>query len=226
MAGKALGYVRVSTQEQATEGHGLAVQRKAIRDHCRRNGVRLVDILGDEGLSGSNGLDDRHGLAEALARIEGGEAQQLVVYRYDRLARDLRLQLTITNALEQKGAAVVSVCEPEVDGPDELRELVRNLLGSIAQYERAVIRGRMLAGKQAKASKGGYTGGRPGYGKRAEGRELVDDSDEREVVATIKRLRSEGHSYRLICAELEEAGLDTRGGGPWQPAVIRRIAQR
>jgi DNA invertase Pin-like site-specific DNA recombinase len=58
----------------------------------------------------------------------------------------------------------VSTSEPDIDGPDELRELIRNILGSVAGYERAVIRGRMMAGKAAKVASGGYGGGRPPFG--------------------------------------------------------------
>ena len=85
---KVIGYVRVSTAEQATEGFGLDIQAKAIRAYCKAQKLRLVAILSDEGISGSNGLDTRRGLAEALARIEHGEASGLVVHKLDRLARD------------------------------------------------------------------------------------------------------------------------------------------
>jgi site-specific DNA recombinase len=60
---KALGYVRVSTDEQASKGHGLDIQRRAIASYCKAQGLVLVDVLADEGVSGSNGLDDREGLA-------------------------------------------------------------------------------------------------------------------------------------------------------------------
>ena len=81
----------------------------------------LVDVLSDEGISGANGLDTRDGLATALARIERHEASVLVVYRFDRLARQLLVQLTVTDRLDKVGARVLSTSEPDVDGPDELR---------------------------------------------------------------------------------------------------------
>lgn len=221
-----IGYVRVSTDRQAEEGMGLQVQERAIRAWAKRRGVTLVEVLRDEGESGANGLDTRRGLAEALARIERGDADRLVVYRLDRLARKLLVQLTVIDRLAQAGAEVVSVSEPEVDGPDELRELVRNVLGSIAAYERAVIRGRLLAGKNAKRAEGGYTGGPAPFGKRPENRALVTNATEAEAVALIARLRAEGASYREVCAALDEVGHRPRRGGTWQPAVVRRIALR
>jgi DNA invertase Pin-like site-specific DNA recombinase len=163
-----IGYTRVSTAEHV-DGFGLDVQKAKIREYCRAEGLRLVPMVSDEGQSGSNGLDDRLGLAKRLALIERGEASALVVFRLDRLARDLLLQETIHARLEAGGASVLSVSEPAVDGDDATRLLARQLLGGIAQYERAVIRGRMMAGKAAKVAKGGYGGGRPAYGYRAAG---------------------------------------------------------
>ena len=81
---QAVGYIRVSTTEQVS-GFGLDVQERAIRDYCKANGLRLVEIFRDEGQSGSNGLECRVGLAEALAALKADEVSLLVVYRLDRL---------------------------------------------------------------------------------------------------------------------------------------------
>jgi DNA invertase Pin-like site-specific DNA recombinase len=223
---KALGYARVSTDEQAIKGHGLEIQRRAIRDYCKASGLQLVDIVADEGLSGSNGLDHREGLATLLARIERHEASVLVVYRLDRLARKLYVQLTVIERLEKANARVVSVSEPDVDGPDELRELIRNILGSVAGYERAVIRGRMMSGKAAKIASGGYGGGRPPFGWRAEGKELVPEPREQEAIALVRQLADEGLSSRQIAARLEEAGHRPKVGDHWSSVQVLRIIQR
>jgi DNA invertase Pin-like site-specific DNA recombinase len=222
---KVFGYTRVSTAEQV-EGFGLDVQEAAIRKYCKDEGLLLVAMLTDEGQSGSNGLDDRLGLAEGLARIERGEASALVVYRLDRLARDLLLQETVHARLETAGASVLSVSEPAMTGDDPTRVLVRQLLGGIAQYERAVIRGRMMAGKAAKVAKGGYGGGRPAYGQRADGGELVANTEEAAIVETVTTMRKAGESYRSIATALKDGGLTTRSGGEWNPNQVRRIAQR
>src|SRR3974377_1125906 len=88
---RALAYTRVSTEEQV-QGNGLEVQERAVRAFCKSQGLRLIDVISDEGVSGSNGLDTRIGLASSLARLEAAEADCLVVYRLDRLARDFVLQ--------------------------------------------------------------------------------------------------------------------------------------
>ncbi len=220
---RAIGYVRVSTDEQASKGHGLDIQRRAITAYCKANGLALVDVLADEGVSGSNGLDDREGLAEALARIERHEADVLVVYRFDRLARKLLVQLTVIDRLEKVGARVLSTSEPDVEGSDELRELIRNILGSVAAYERAVIRGRMMAGRRAKAAEGRFIGGIPRFGYVALNGELVEDEREQTTVARVRQLDAEGLSLRQIAERLEQEGLRPKRGERWHPVQISRV---
>jgi DNA invertase Pin-like site-specific DNA recombinase len=221
-ARKVLGYIRVSTAEQV-EGFGLAVQRKAIIDYCKTNGFRLVRTLSDEGVSGSNGLDTRQGLADVLVLAESGAVSALVVYRLDRLARDLILQETLLVRMRKAGVEVLSVSEPDIDSDEPTRVLVRQILGGIAQYERALIKGRMMAGKSAKRRVGGYTGGRPPFGWRAEGRELVPDEREQAVIALAQQLHDEGLSTRQIAARLEAAGHSPKSGQGWSSVQVGRI---
>lgn len=223
---RAIGYVRVSTAEQANRGAGLAIQEKAIQQHCARGGVRLVEIARDEGQSGANGLDAREGLARALGKLEAGLADVLVVYRLDRLARDLMLQETVIARLAVKGVRVLSVSEPDVDSDEPTRVLVRQVLGAIAQYEKAVIRGRMVAGRRAKMAKGGFGGGWAPYGFRVQDRELVPVPDEQKVIALIRRFAKRGQSLRDIADALDEAGYAPRRGPRWHPTMLARILAR
>lgn len=67
-----------------------------------------------------------------------------------------------------------------------------------------------------------------GYRASGEGRErdTVAHPDEQPVVALIVKLRSDGTSYRVICAELEERGMPARGGDRWYPSAVRKIVVR
>jgi DNA invertase Pin-like site-specific DNA recombinase len=222
-ARQVVGYLRVSTAEQV-EGFGLAVQRKVIAGYCKEKGFRLVEVFSDEGVSGSNGLDSRKGLADLLAVAETGTVSGLVVYRVDRLARDLILQETLLTRLRKAGVEVLSVTEPDfVDSDDPTRVLVRQVLGAIAQYERALIRSRMGAGRAAKLATGGYAGGRPRLGWRAEGGVLVEDVDEQETLRLARQLRDEGKSLREIAAALEAAGMAPKAGSSWHPTQVSRL---
>lgn len=220
---KAVGYVRVSTEGQADNGYSIQAQQSAIREAAKRNKLRLVAIAKDEGVSG--GLEERKGLGKALALLESGEASILLLYRLDRLARDLVIQETILQRLSAKGAQVISVTEPDIDGTDPTRVLVRHVLGAIAQYEKAIIKARMLAGKTAKAAKGGYTGGSPPYGTKAEAGELRTFDEEQAAIKLARRLRRGGRSYREICAALTKAGYRPKRAATWYPMVIKRILE-
>lgn len=222
----AVGYIRVSTREQALEGYGLEVQERQIRNYARDHNLTLAELYIDAGESGSEGLDKRIGLAAALREIEAGRATVLVIPRLDRLARDLLLQETIMAKLRQGGGSVISVAEPDIDGDDPTRTLVRQVLGAIAQYERTVIRGRMMAGKAAKVAKGGYGGGRPRYGLMAEDKELVEHPEEAATVLRIRCLREEGYSLRQIAGTLESEGRRPKIGSKWHPMAVARVLAR
>src|SRR5437764_15262805 len=82
-----LGYVRVSTTEQAGNGYGLDAQEIAIRDECARRGWQLLEVVRDEGASAKS--LDRPGLRSALERIAAGEAVGLIASKLDRLSRSV-----------------------------------------------------------------------------------------------------------------------------------------
>jgi len=182
---RVFGYLRVSTDEQAQHGNGLDVQEAAIRDYCKAQNLRLVAMFSDEGISGSNGLDSRRGLARAIAGVEAGESSAIVVHKLDRLARDLQLQETTISMLQAAGAAVVSVSEPSTNSGTAESVLTRQVLGAVSQYERTLIRGRMMAGRQAKMANGGYGGGHAPYGLNVEDGQFVKDAKEAKTVGKV-----------------------------------------
>src|SRR6476619_4615889 len=84
---RVLGYVRVSTSEQASKGAGLEAQRRAILAECQRRGWHLVETIDDAGYSARDLR--RPGIQEALRALERGEASALVVAKLDRLSRSM-----------------------------------------------------------------------------------------------------------------------------------------
>src|SRR5512143_899149 len=89
---RAIGYVRVSTEEQAREGVSVDMQQTKIRAWCELNDCALADIYTDAGISGKR-ADNRPGLAQALASCTPGSV--LIVYSLSRLARSTRDTLDI-----------------------------------------------------------------------------------------------------------------------------------
>jgi DNA invertase Pin-like site-specific DNA recombinase len=220
-----VSYTRVSTDKQAEHGLGLNIQRDAIRAWAKAGGHKVVASLSDSGISGSNGLDTRLGLAEAFRLLEAGKADAVVVYRLDRLARKLANQLVWIEQLEAKGKQVISVTEPDV-GQDEMRTLVRQVLGAISEYERATIVRRMQGGRAAKAADGGYAYGSPAFGHRAVDGQLVADDREAAIAAEIREMRAAGKSLRQIADHLNTEGHAPKRGGVWHPVTVSRVLAR
>jgi DNA invertase Pin-like site-specific DNA recombinase len=223
---RALGYVRVSTTDQAERGQGLNIQRRGIREYCRAHRLLLLEILGDDGISGASGLQGRPGLAEALTRIERHEASVLVLFRLDRLARDLLLQETVVERLRLGGGSVVSVSEPDVDSNEPTRILIRQVLGAISQYEKTLLKARMAAGRKLKAQRGGYTGGIPRFGYSAFRHEYVPLESEQRIISRIKVQRAEGATFQAIADGLNTDGLPAKLGGSWHRGGIMRVIRQ
>ena len=133
----AIGYVRVSTQEQASEGVSLDAQSDKIRSYCNTNGVKLIDIQGDEGISGST--LDRPGPQAALQLIRRGRANTLIVVKLDRLSRSLRDVCTLVEVLfSDERYHLLSLCGM-VNTHTAAGRMVLMNLANYNQFEREVI---------------------------------------------------------------------------------------
>ena len=223
-------YLRVRTDLQAEQGHGLASQEETCRAWLRAHRKRLVGVYTDAGRSGADDLATRPGLASAAAQLASGKADGILVYRLDRLARDVVLQEQLLAELHRMGKELRS-CSPteddalQHDPDDPTRELVRRILGSIATYERQMFRLRLRAGKAQKKAEGGYIGGSPPYGWTAARGQLVPVPDEQKVIRLMCRLIDSGVSYRGVVAELTRRGIEPRGK-MWRPNTVHDIVRR
>lgn len=150
-----IGYARVSTSEQET---------RLQRDALRRAGVRTV--FSEKGSS----VGARPELQRALSSMRHGDV--LVVWKMDRLARSLKDLLSLLERLEAMGCSFRSLTEP-VDTSSAIGELVLQILGSVAQFERRLIRERAIAGQVAAYERGVRWGGQP---------RVLTDEDAAELV--------------------------------------------
>jgi DNA invertase Pin-like site-specific DNA recombinase len=164
-------------------------------------------------------------------RSGGRQVAGLVVYRLDRLARDLVLQEQLLADVRRMHADVFSTSTAEAsylgDDPDDpSRKLIRQVLGAVNEYERAMITLRLRSGRQRKAHKGGYAYGAPPFGFRAQGRELVEHPGEQATLARMHELRRSGASYRDIAAKLHAEGRQPKRGTIWHPMTVRQVLTR
>src|SRR5262245_9905869 len=112
---RVIGYVRVSTEEQALSGAGLEAQHRAIVTECKRRGWELVETIEDAGYSAKD--LKRPGVQEALRALEAGEAKALVVAKLDRLSRSmLDFAALMATAEAELGARRARLRRRHVDG--------------------------------------------------------------------------------------------------------------
>ncbi|BBL77436.1 recombinase family protein [Methylomagnum ishizawai] len=104
---KAYAYIRVSTEEQATDGVSLDAQKAKVAAWADLNGYELAGVFMDAGISGTKA--DRPGLAAALSAVGKGDA--LVVYSLSRLSRSTKHTIEISERLDKAGADLVSISE-------------------------------------------------------------------------------------------------------------------
>ncbi|GAA4407317.1 recombinase family protein [Tsukamurella soli] len=236
---KVVGYLRVSTIEQAEHGFGLDSQRAAVRAAATAGGHRVVAWCSDEGISGAKPAADRPGLTDALEMIRDGKAQGIVVRDLDRLAREITVQEAVLAAVWQTADAVVLTSSGPVqpDDPDDpMRRVLRLMVGVFADLERSMIAKRLRDGRRAKKAKGGWAAGREPYGfasvppkERAADNlhgALVPVADQQAALDRILDLHTHGASLRSIAAALTEEGHPTSGGGRCQPTTVARIIAR
>jgi len=232
----AIGYARVSTKGQVTYGFaGCDDQAERIAKYAKAAGFNLLRVERDEGVSGAEELDRRYGLPLALADIEDGDAAILIVCHQDRLARGLAIQETLIMNLEKVGAQVHSIDQggsisSEDDDADQNRVFIRQIMGALAQLEKAQIRARCLRGKRAKKAKdpNAYLGGPAPYGtKSTRGSGVLSPAyGEADYVEIIVKLRRNGLSYRAIDKELQAQNCHPRTGTTWHPVTLKRICER
>lgn len=142
-----IGYMRVSTD---TERQNTNLQKDALL----KAGVDQRHIFEDRT---SGAKDKRPGLDKALEFLQSGDC--LVVWKLDRLGRSLTHLLDIVSRLQKKGIGFKSITE-QMDTTTAHGEFLFNVFGSLAQYERALIKERVVAGLEA-AKRRGRIGGRP-----------------------------------------------------------------
>jgi DNA invertase Pin-like site-specific DNA recombinase len=221
-------YLRVSTDLQAEQGLGLDVQRQGIRSWAKANGHRIVQWHSDEGISGSNGVETRQGLLDALNDLEAADARGLVMYRLDRLARKLTVQEATLARIWSLGCHAFSVDLGEIpqdDPEDPMRTALRQMVGVFAQLERGMIAARLRSGRRLKAERGGYAGGAPRYGYKAAGGDLIADEGEAVTVGHILTMHANGIGSRGIAAALNADGVAAKRGGQWSSAQVCRVVR-
>lgn len=206
---RAIGVVRVSRVGDR-DGESFvspSEQAERIRTACERDGLELIDILEEPNVSGGAPLERRPGLRRAVAMLESGEAEVVVVAYFDRLVRSLAVQREVVERVEQAGGAIVAVDVGEVRADTASRWLSSTMLGMVAEYHRRVTAERTEDAKRRAIERGvpTFSNVTPAYRKREDGR--LEPSEHATAVADAMRLRANGATIAEARAYLAQRGV-------------------
>jgi DNA invertase Pin-like site-specific DNA recombinase len=224
---RVVGYVRVSTEEQATGGFSLDAQEAKVRGYCALYELDLIGFHADPGASGKT--LDRPGLTAALAELRRrkGGPDGIVMAKLDRLTRSLADWAALINEFfRDERRRLFSVGE-QIDTRTATGRMVLDLIMTIAEWEREIIGERTSDALQAKIRRGERCDRlRFGYDLGPDGKMLIPNPREQEAIARMRQWRAQGKTYRDLVRLVEDLGIDTKGGGIWRPQTIRQILTR
>lgn len=206
-----VGYLRVSTDEQANSGLGLKAQQSLIEAECQRRGWALIQTFEDAGASGKS-LAGRPALADALTDLREHRADALVVAKLDRLSRSLLDFAGLMEQSRREGWSLV-ILDLGVDTTTPSGEMIANVMATFAQFERRLI-GQRTRDALAVKRRQGMQLGRP---------IVVPDA----IVARIGAERRQGRSLRAIADGLNTDQVATaHGGARWYASTVKALLER
>jgi DNA invertase Pin-like site-specific DNA recombinase len=212
----AVAYLRTSSRANVgADKDSEKRQLAAIEAYAKAAGLEIVATFYDAAVSGADPVTDRPGFAEMLERLMSNGARTIVVESPDRFARDLMVQLAGHDMLKAKGVTLIAASAPTFfmeDTPTAV--LVRQVLGAVAQFEKATTVAKLAAARKRKRATGVKVEGRKSHAEKRP-----------EVVALAKALarkRPKGgrRSLRAISAELAAQGYFNERGKPFNPKSI------
>ena len=217
-----IAYLRVSTQDQAESGAGLAAQHDACQGFAARQDMKLAAVFQDKGVSGAKGLESRPALLDAISSLKKNDV--LLIAKRDRLGRDPIKVAMIESAVARKGARIVSAAGEGTEGDDPANVLMRRMIDAFAEYERLIIGARTRAALQAKKAKRQRVGSVPyGYRLRSDNIHLEEVTEEQLVIHEARKLHGAGLSLRGIADRLERKGYRSRTGRKFAAVQVSRM---
>lgn len=192
-------------------------QAKAVRTYAARHGIEIVHEYYDAAVSGADPVADRKGFGAMLAYMLGNGARMIIVETANRFARDLIVQETGYMMLKAKGIQLVAVDSPESfisDTPTAV--MVRQILGSVSQFEKAMVVDKLRGARDRKSAK---------LGHRVEGAKHLGRIPPEHTRAAVKAAE-QGLSLREISAHLASLGLLAQSGKAYGASAVRTMLKR
>ena len=162
-------------------------------------------------------------MQKLLAAIDAGEVDAVVIYKLDRLSRKQRDTMTIIEDIFLAHDITLLSLNETLDTSTPWGRAMIGILSSFNQMESENIQVRTAMGREAKAEQGGYAGGKPPIGYRAENGKLVVVPEEAEIVREVFAMRKEGYTLMAIADELNAMGYRTKRGLPFRHSAVQTI---
>ena len=222
---RVIGYIRTSTAEQASEDRfGVEAQRNAIEKYAETHEMEIIGWKQDLGVSGSiDAEQDREGINEILyGEVSNPPVEGIVVYKLDRIARDMNLFFYIKMILYRKRIELFSATY-ETGMFGEYSGVIEAFLMFVAEQERKNIAMRTTQGRKIKARKGGYAGGWTPLGYTpVDGRWHIVEP-EAKIVRFIFDAKDKGETLYNISKTLNNLGVTSKRGGKFTPTMVRNV---
>jgi DNA invertase Pin-like site-specific DNA recombinase len=225
------GYVRVSRvapRKRDKRSSGAAgfispeVQRDQIEAWAKRNDALVAHVFTE--LDESGGRSDRPKLMEAIARVERGDSQGIVVAYLSRFGRSLADGLNAIKRITDAGGAFITVDHGGLDLSTDTGRLVMRVMFSVAEWELDRARTNWAVARERAVARGVSPGPRRfGYRRGRDGRYAVDP-DEAPLVAEVFRRRAAGARICDLRRFLDESGVPTAHGHPvWTDGTLHSM---
>lgn len=201
-------YTRVSTTDQAREGHSLEEQEKRLRAMCEAKNYKVYKVYTDAGISGKS-ADNRPAYQQMMKDMKKGKFNLIMAYKMDRLSRSVIDFENFFNDIKKYNCEVQFI-EGNIDTNGASGMMFARILEVFAQFERELIKERTLIGVESAVNKGHF-GGKPPLGYKTklddEGKKLKEwiiNEDEAKIVREIFELCASGKTYFQISNILKE----------------------
>ncbi|ANB59529.1 recombinase family protein [Anoxybacteroides amylolyticum] len=217
---KAVIYARVSTEEQANEGFSIQAQLEELHRYAELQKMVVVNEYVDEGFSGKN-ITGRPKMQQLLKDASLRKFEVVLVYKMDRIARNLKDALEIHDELQRNDIKLVSAID-NYDTSTPMGKMVFQIMGSFAELERNTIVGRVKMGMTQRAKLGKFNGGQC-LGYDSVSKTLVVNESEALIVREIFNLAEQGLGYKAIVSRINEKGYRTKKGNQFAVNAVKEI---
>ena len=220
-------YARVSTLGQAEHGVSLDAQIERLQSYAHANGLDVVAVLVETGVSGGVPLGERPQGGKLIEMVESGEVRNIICWKLDRCFRSASDALVVTERWDKIGAAfhVVDLFGGQaMNTASPMGKLLFTMTAAFAELEKNLISERTRSALSHKRAHGKVFGSTP-YGQDRLGDDLYANPEEQSIIERMRAMRESGATLRAIADALNDDGIPSKRGGTWYASSIRCVLE-